>query len=745
MTGNVSRRGPNRRHFRAASVAAVASILGLSTFGVLALSGRTAEAATVNVANCNDSGAGSLRAAIALASSGDVVSFSVTCSAASPITLDSTLSINQAITIDGPGAASLVISGNNTVEPLSVAGGVAASISGLTVEDGNAANDGGAITNAGSLTMTGVVVSDSSADFGGGIYNSGQLSLIQSTVSGNSATNGWGGGVLGAANSTTTVTQSTVQGNSSSTSGGGLFNYGNLTVTASTVSGNKALAGDGAGIYNFDAASLTVTDSAVSGNASTFNGGGIVSGGPATITNSTIYGNTAVDSGGGLVNGSSVMTLSNSTLDANSAPVAGNLENHGTLTVSSTIVAAGGSGGDCSDTSTDPASITVNDAGYNLADDATCGLTSTTSLSNTQAGLDPSGLGSNGGPTQTVALEIGSPAIGATKSASLCSTPDQRGVSRSTPCDMGAYQVGSVVDSVTNCNGTGPGSLPAVVAAANAGDTIGFSINCPASSPIALSATISIDSDLTIAGPGAAALFISGNGAVGVFNVASGAVASISGVTIEKGFGANGGGGIYNEGTLTLAGSTMSGNAAVGSGGAIANNGGTLNVTNSIFEGNSAPIDGGAIENSGSVTITNSLMANNRADGNGGGMENGGSLAVANSTIYGNSDTGGGAAIFTIGGSVSVIHSTLSHNSNTETYYGILQDNCCSINLQATIIANNTDWPALGLSQCPSLMVATTFPMTTLVISMTHPSQALRLGSIQWACRAMVDLLEPLR
>jgi hypothetical protein len=61
-------------------------------------------------------------------------------------------------------------------------------------------------------------------------------------------------------------------------------------------------------------------------------------------------------------------------------------------------------------------------------------------LPDTAAGLKPGGPSNNGGPTLTIALTTGSHAIGAVHIATLCSTPDQRGVTRSTPCDIGAFE-----------------------------------------------------------------------------------------------------------------------------------------------------------------------------------------------------------------------------------------------------------------------------------------------------------------
>src|SRR5205823_14147124 len=97
-------------------------------------------------------------------------------------------------------------------------------------------------------------------------------------------------------------------------------------------------------------------------------------------------------------------------------------------------------------------SITVG--GQNIDDGTTCGFTGTncastgTSFCNTNPLLDPAGLASNGGPTQTIALEAGSPAINA-GNETVCAAPpvenlDQRGFFRpgmgATNCSIGAYE-----------------------------------------------------------------------------------------------------------------------------------------------------------------------------------------------------------------------------------------------------------------------------------------------------------------
>src|SRR5439155_6154677 len=107
---------------------------------------------------------------------------------------------------------------------------------------------------------------------------------------------------------------------------------------------------------------------------------------------------------------------------------------------------------------------TITDGGYNIDDGTTCGFTGAncatttgTSFCNTNPLLDPTGLASNGGPTQTIALEAGSPAINA-GDESICSAPpvehlDQRGFVRpgagTTNCSIGAYEFDAAPPTAT--------------------------------------------------------------------------------------------------------------------------------------------------------------------------------------------------------------------------------------------------------------------------------------------------------
>src|SRR5437867_278244 len=140
------------------------------------------------------------------------------------ITLASELHITRPMTISGPGAATLTISGNAVTRIFRVNSGQTVNISGITMTNGSVVGangsdggdsngadaSGGAISNAGTLTLTNMIISNSHVTGGdgenggtpgwngghakgGGIYNSGTLTLSNSTISGGSATGGKGG------------------------------------------------------------------------------------------------------------------------------------------------------------------------------------------------------------------------------------------------------------------------------------------------------------------------------------------------------------------------------------------------------------------------------------------------------------------------------------------------------------------------------------------------------------------------
>ena len=156
--------------------------------------------AVTNLLDTGVSGDGSLRGEIAAAASGDRIVFADSL-AGQTITLNPGLGpllLNKDLTIQGPGADKLTISGNNATEVFDIPGGTV-TITGLTIADGKASFSGGGISNDGTLTITNSTLSDNHADYsgfgGGGIVNGGTLTVCNSTLFGNTADGSTGGGI----------------------------------------------------------------------------------------------------------------------------------------------------------------------------------------------------------------------------------------------------------------------------------------------------------------------------------------------------------------------------------------------------------------------------------------------------------------------------------------------------------------------------------------------------------------------
>lgn len=351
------------------------AILG-AALGVWPLS-TVVHAASVVTSLADNGSPGTLRAVIAAASAGDTITFQSGLSGV--ITLNSvsgTLTLTQNLTIQGPGAGVIAVDGGCTancgaggtpsggVTVFTVNNGVTATISGLTIQHGNAGSgNGGGINNSGTLTVTNSIVTGNSAGGGGGgIYSQGPLSVTGGMIGGpnpadGNQSGGSGGGVfLSSAIAVNTnfslsgVTVSHNTANDPQTSGGGggirleLHNYlDTATITNSTISANTATdgpggdGGDGGGISNYsvndgagNSSVTTITGSTISGNtchdsgtSSDAVGGGIANfGGTLNLTNSTVSGNTATGAnradGGGIYN-QDAMNVTGSTISGNTA------------------------------------------------------------------------------------------------------------------------------------------------------------------------------------------------------------------------------------------------------------------------------------------------------------------------------------------------------------------------------------------------------------------------------------------
>ena len=266
----------------------------------------------------------------------------------------------------------------------------------------NYGDHGGGLANSGTATVSGSsFTSNHATDFGGGIENPGTATIINSVFSSNSVGNGSsvGGGLYNSG--TATVIGSTFTSNSVYFYGGGLYNFqGTATVIGSTFTSNSATiyeGGYGGGLYNFQG-TATVIGSTFTSNSASADGGGLANYGTATLTNCTVSGNTSQHVGGGIANrvGGGNLTLNNTIVAGNTSTGTSDNDIFGQVQPTSAFNLIGDGSG----------IVNLTD----LEESALSNLIGTTTDP-----LNPllGPLADNGGPTLTMALLPGSPAIDA--------------------------------------------------------------------------------------------------------------------------------------------------------------------------------------------------------------------------------------------------------------------------------------------------------------------------------------------
>jgi Ca2+-binding RTX toxin-like protein len=219
------------------------------------------------VTNTNDSGPGSLRQVVAdtnVTPGQDIITFDVI----GTITLVSgRITVTDYLTIDGPGANVLTVSGNGTQQILFVGPGSVLNIGGLTLADGSAGGSGGgAILNVGGIVnVFSSTFLRNSAFAGGAIENTdgGTLVVDRSTFSGNS---GSPGGAIANNGRAVAINNSTFAGNSAVV-GGAIYtqNAGIVQISSSTFSGNTASQG-GSALHSASGIAITVENSLFADN-----------------------------------------------------------------------------------------------------------------------------------------------------------------------------------------------------------------------------------------------------------------------------------------------------------------------------------------------------------------------------------------------------------------------------------------------------------------------------------------------
>ncbi len=357
----------------------------------------------LTVTTLADAGAGSLREALALIADGGTITLDPALGGGTLTLSSGQLTIGKSVTVDGPTAAPVTISGGGSSRVIEVGAGADVAIDDVVIAGGVAAPRGGGILNRGTLSLDRVLVRDNTensagpASFdlgGGGIYNAegATLNLTDSTVADNVSLNQPGGGIYGFFGTTINITRSTVSGNAAAADvAGGMRSLGNTTVVNSTFSGNTSTAWHGGGIFHTDGQLVVTNSTFTANNAPAGTASGIVVatfGSPANLT------------------------LTNSVMEGNGGAFACAIEGGGAATITS--------------------------GGSNVIADGSCNPNGTTDQSSTDALIGP--LADNGGPTLTHALGTGSPAIDA--AAGACPATDQRGIARpqGAGCDVGSFE-----------------------------------------------------------------------------------------------------------------------------------------------------------------------------------------------------------------------------------------------------------------------------------------------------------------
>jgi CSLREA domain-containing protein len=218
-------------------------------------------------------------------------------------------------------------------------------------------------------------------------------------------------------------------------------NFSTLTLTGGNGVGSTNN-GSGGAIYIDvgSAAIVTVSNCTIFGNSATNAGGAIYNVGALRLTSCTLSGNSATNNGGAIFNNQGALKLTSCTVANNKASNGGGIYVFNpSLSLSNTIVAANTAATN-SDLSVLSTSLRMGD--YDLVQNpGGATLPGSHNITGQPALLGP--LAYYGGPTPTMALLPGSPAIDA---GNTTLTTDQRGVARpqGPAADIGAFELGLI-------------------------------------------------------------------------------------------------------------------------------------------------------------------------------------------------------------------------------------------------------------------------------------------------------------
>jgi CSLREA domain-containing protein len=452
------------------------------------------------------------------------------------ITLSSELRITSNLIVEGPGAEKLTLSGNHQAIIFDIApdpeasGAITVKINGIKITKGYSnwnwygycgGISAGSINGSSHLTISDSIISGNSS---GGITNCDGTHIINSVVSGNGRVGIYSENDL-------TITGSTVSKNRD----GGIITYGITNIANSTISENDYDSG-----ITSEGGTLTITSSTISGNSAYGDGGGISTwNNNLTITDSVVSENFADGNGGGIYHHSdnnATLIIKNSTISENLAHEEGGTSNGGGI--------------------------------YHYGDsNATVIIENSTILGNS-AYKNGGGISSRGAAT----------------------------ITSSTISENSADYSGGGINS------DGALTLTNSTVSGNSGDYSGGGINSGGTLTLINSAVL-----------GNSVYEEEGGG------ISSRGTAVIISSTISGNSSNYSGGGINSGGALILSNSTVSGNSVVYAGGGVYSDGSTITITNSTISENNVAVDdpddsrdgGGGIYNEGTLNLKNTLIANN--------------------------------------------------------------------------------------------------------------------------------------
>jgi len=237
---------------------------------------------TITVTTTADSGAGSLRSAIAQAQGGDTIEFASSLTNKTITLTSGQLDVDKDLIIDGKNAPGLTISGNNTSRVFYLSrNSVDITLRDLIIADGKSNGEGA--DGAGAGIWTG---------------NETKLTVENSTFKNNHATGFGGGAIFGGWKGTNVITNSTFEGNSSSDNDGDLRSGGAITINSES--------------------SLTVVDSKFTDNQGIYGGSISITSGSLSVKGSTFSNNKAFK-GGAISNIANSLTVENSIFTSNNS------------------------------------------------------------------------------------------------------------------------------------------------------------------------------------------------------------------------------------------------------------------------------------------------------------------------------------------------------------------------------------------------------------------------------------------